>query len=54
MRRRELILLLLSGGLTTRTVRAQRKAMPVIGWLGGVSPGSSAPFPRTPATRAAS
>jgi putative tryptophan/tyrosine transport system substrate-binding protein len=38
MRRREL-LLLMGGGLTGgRAVRAQQKAMPVIGWLFGFSP----------------
>jgi putative ABC transport system substrate-binding protein len=38
MRRRELLLLL--GGATTaaRALRAQQKAMPVIGWLGSTSP----------------
>jgi putative tryptophan/tyrosine transport system substrate-binding protein len=44
MRRRELILLL--GGVMTasRMLRAQQKAMPVIGFLSSVSPGPSAPF----------
>jgi len=44
MRGRELILLL--GGVMTasRIVRAQQKAMPVIGFLSSVSPGPSAPF----------
>jgi putative tryptophan/tyrosine transport system substrate-binding protein len=38
-------LLLLMGGLmtATRALRAQQKAMPVIGFLGGASPGPSAP-----------
>jgi hypothetical protein len=42
--RRELLLLL--GGVVTapRTLRAQQKAMPVIGFLGGASPGPNAPF----------
>ena len=44
MRRRELMLLL-SGALTAaRGLRAQQKAMPVIGFLGLASPGSFAPF----------
>jgi putative tryptophan/tyrosine transport system substrate-binding protein len=44
MRRRELMLLL-GGGLTmARPLRAQQKAMPVIGVLGGGSPHAFAPF----------
>jgi putative tryptophan/tyrosine transport system substrate-binding protein len=43
MRRRELLLLLVGGLTVARTLRAQQKAMPVIGLLGGVSPGG--PFP---------
>jgi putative tryptophan/tyrosine transport system substrate-binding protein len=44
MRRREL-LLVLSGAVTAaRALRAQQKAMPVIGFLGGASPGPNAPF----------
>jgi putative tryptophan/tyrosine transport system substrate-binding protein len=44
MSRRELMLLL--GGTITaaRTVRAQQKAMPVIGFLSAISPGPAAPF----------
>ena len=43
MRRREL--LLLGGAMTAaRTLRAQQKAMPVIGFLGSTSPGAAAPF----------
>jgi putative tryptophan/tyrosine transport system substrate-binding protein len=43
MRRREL--LLLGGAMTAaRALRAQQKAMPVIGWLSSVSPGPSAHF----------
>src|SRR5438045_819063 len=44
MRRRELMLVL--GGVLTapRALRAQQKAVPVIGFLGGASPGPNAPF----------
>ena len=44
MRRRELMLLL--GGVMTppRFLCAQQKAMPVIGFLGGSSPGPFAPY----------
>jgi putative ABC transport system substrate-binding protein len=43
MRRRELMLLL-SGAMTVaRDLHAQQKAMPVIGYLGNISPGVSAP-----------
>ena len=44
MRRREFILLL-GGTLTApRLVDAQQKAMPVIGFLGSISPGPAAPL----------
>jgi hypothetical protein len=44
MRRRELMLLL-GGALTAaRALRAQHKAMPVIGFLGTTSPDPNAPF----------
>ena len=44
MRRRELMLLL-GGALTTaRVLRAQQKAMPVVGYLNSASPGPNAPF----------
>ncbi len=44
MRRRELMLLL-GGALTAPpTLRAQQKAMPVIGYLGSSSPGAFAPL----------
>ena len=39
MRRRELLLLLTTGLMAARAVRAQEKTMPVIGFLGGTSPG---------------
>jgi putative tryptophan/tyrosine transport system substrate-binding protein len=43
MRRREVMLLL--GAMTVaRALRAQQKAMPVIGFLSGISPGPAAPF----------
>jgi len=44
MRRRELILLLGGAMAASRALRAQRKPMPVIGFLGGTSPGPAAPF----------
>jgi putative ABC transport system substrate-binding protein len=44
MKRRELMLLMLGATLAPRGLRAQQKAMPVIGWLSGASPGSYAPF----------
>ena len=43
MNRREL--LVLAGAMTApRVLRAQQKAMPVIGFLGGASPAPNAPF----------
>jgi putative ABC transport system substrate-binding protein len=42
MRRRELALLLGSAMMTARILRAQRKAMPVIGFLGSIWPGPNA------------
>jgi hypothetical protein len=42
MNRRELMLLLGSAMTAARALRAQQKAMPVIGYLGSGSPGSGA------------
>jgi putative tryptophan/tyrosine transport system substrate-binding protein len=44
MRRRELMFLLGGSMTAARGLRAQQKAMPVIGYLGGASPGPFAPF----------
>ena len=44
MRRRELMLVLASAMTITRAVRAQQRAMTVIGYLDGGSPGAAAPF----------
>jgi putative ABC transport system substrate-binding protein len=46
MRRRELMLLLLGGAMTAagRSLHAQQKAMPVIGFLSVTSPGPLVPF----------
>jgi len=44
MRRRELLALLGSAPASSRSVRAQQRAMPVIGFLGSTSPGPYAPF----------
>jgi putative ABC transport system substrate-binding protein len=43
MRRRELVLLLGGAMMTARSLGAQQKAMPVVGFLGGGSPGPAAP-----------
>ncbi len=46
MKRRELMLLLLGGALTTsRGLRAQQKAMPAIGLLTGGAPDPATPGP---------
>jgi putative ABC transport system substrate-binding protein len=42
MRRRELMLILVGAMTATRSLRAQQKAMPVVGFLGGGSPGPNA------------
>ena len=44
MRRRELMLLLGAAMITAPALRAQQKAMPVIGFLGNASPVPFAPF----------
>ena len=44
VRRRELVLLLGGAMMTARALRAQQKAMPVVGVLGGGLPGPLAPF----------
>jgi putative tryptophan/tyrosine transport system substrate-binding protein len=44
MNRRELMLLLGGAMTAARALRAQQKAMPVIGWLGSTSAGWAAPF----------
>jgi putative ABC transport system substrate-binding protein len=44
MRRRELLLFLGGAMTAARALRAQQKAMPVIGYLGNISPGAAAPY----------
>jgi putative tryptophan/tyrosine transport system substrate-binding protein len=44
MRRRELLLLLATNMMSARTIRAQQKAMPVIGFLSSGSPGPFSPL----------
>jgi hypothetical protein len=44
MNRRELMLLLASATAAAQAVRAQQKAVPVIGYLGGTTPGTNASF----------
>jgi len=44
MRRREVMLLVIGAMIAARGLRAQQKAIPVIGYLGVSSPGAAAPF----------
>ena len=44
MRRRELMLLLVGAMTAARALRAQQKAMPVVGFLGSTAPASYTPF----------
>src|SRR5438552_3292085 len=44
MKRRELLLMLAGAMTASPAIRAQQKAMPVIGFLSGISPGPAAPF----------
>jgi putative tryptophan/tyrosine transport system substrate-binding protein len=44
MNRRKLLLLLGGAMTAARSLHAQQKAMPVIGWLGSTSPSAMAPF----------
>jgi putative tryptophan/tyrosine transport system substrate-binding protein len=44
MTRRELMLLLTGAMTAARTLRAQQKAMPVIGYLSSTSPGTASPY----------
>jgi putative tryptophan/tyrosine transport system substrate-binding protein len=44
VKRRELILLLVGAMTGARALRAQQRAMRVVGYLGGASPGAKAPF----------
>jgi hypothetical protein len=47
MRRREFVLVL-GGALTAaRSLRAQQKAVPVVGYLNSASPGPAAPWPHS-------
>ena len=44
MKRRDFVLLAGAAMTATRSLGAQQKAMPVIGWLSSISPAETEPF----------